>query len=245
MKGKHVALFVLLLAAAGLIGWFLPVLAAAQKDHALEGKTETVSIRQIDLSYQFDLSIGDKLFLVQDNTYGAECVQLDRGILLTDREAMAVMEQFLRDFTGNALQLSEENCVAQPELLRFGEDGSFLAWNLIAELNESWYMEATVDDQTGMILRFVIACPPADWGRLFRSFAEAEDIWEFISSSAADALAACCNRQLSDGWSVRAENMELAFSTGRCLLLLEEENGDSLTVPFVLELSDGYFALNP
>jgi hypothetical protein len=245
MKGKHVVLFVLLLAAAGVIGWFLPVLAAAQKDQDLEGKAETISVRQIDLSYQFDLSIEDKLLLIRDGLVDVESVQLERGILLTDRDARAVTERFLRDLTGNAVQLTEDNCAAQPELLRFEEDGSFLVWNLTAEMDETWYFEATLDDQTGMILRCVIACSSSDFGTLFRGFAEAVDIWEFISSSAANALAACCNRQLYDGWSVRVENMDLAFSNGSFQLLLTGEGGDSMTVPFLLELSGGYLALNP
>ena len=245
MKGKHVILFVLLLAAAGLIGWFLPVLAAEREDQALEGKAETVSVRQIDLSYQFDLSIGDKLLLIQDNLYEAESVQLERGILLTDRETRTVAERFLLDLTGTPIHLTEENCTAQPELLRFGEDGSILVWNLAAELDGNWYYEALLDDQTGMILHCMIVCPPSDWGALFRGFDEAEDNLEFISSSAANALAACCNRQLSDGWSARVENMDPAFSIGSRQLLLNTESGDSMIVPILLELPEGYFVLNP
>ena len=245
MKGKNVILFVLLLAAAGLIGWFLPVLAAEREDQTLVGKAETVSVRQIDLSYQFDLSIGDKLLLIQDNLFEAESVELERGILLTDRETRTVAERFLLDLTGTPIQLTENNCTAQPELLRFGEDGTILVWNLAAELNGNLYFEAILDDQTGMILRCMIVCPPSDWGTLFRGFDEAGDNWEFISSSAANALAACCNRQLSDGWSVRVENTDPAFPSRNSQLLLNKESGDSMLVPLLLELPEGYFVLNP
>ncbi|MBR4193276.1 MAG: hypothetical protein IKQ54_02955, partial [Oscillospiraceae bacterium] len=113
MKRKYWIWVVLLLAAAGVIGWFLPVLIIENQDAMVEGKPEPVSIQQIDISYQTDLSAADKLRLMRERS-SADTVPLERGIFMTDRDVRSVVEQFLKELTGNPLELGAKNFSAAP-----------------------------------------------------------------------------------------------------------------------------------
>ena len=243
MRRKHLILFLLLLAAAGVIGWFLPVLITSRQDAALEGRPEPVPIRQIDLSYQTDLSAADKMRLMRERP-STEAVPLERGIFMTDRDVRSVIERFLLELTGNSFEPDAMNYGAKPTLLSFGSEGSVLVWNVTAHLNDAWFFEAVVDDQTGLLLQCTFYGSLQRWEALFRGLEGAEDLPTRICSLLADALCAHCSRQLPASYTVSLTDADMDAS-GACGQFLLSQNGqDRMRVPFMLVLTEGFLAIN-
>lgn len=243
MKRKHLVLFLLLLACAALFGWFLPVLLTERGDRAIEGKPETVSVRQIDLSYRADLSITERLYLVRE-LRSAQIVELKRGVQLTDWEIRAVAERFLRDLTGRAVTLQDENCSVRSQILSFGDRGSFVVWELSAELGDAWHCEALLDDQTGLLLRCVLSGDPNAWESLFSGLGGDAEHRSRICSALERAVTAHCRRQLPPEYSVELDPEEIPLGAYGGILLRGNET-EQIRVPFRLTLADGRLAISP
>lgn len=240
MKRSFFVPFLLLLAAAGLIGWFLPVLAAERQDRALEGRAESVEIRQIDLSYQSELSAADKLLMIRFHFPAAETVPFDRGLFLTDSEVRSVLERFLRELSGKELSLNGQNCSAVSELLVFGETGSILVWKLTARLDGAWRCEALVDDQTGLLLRCCLTGNPAGWDRLFPHREETEGVESYACAALSAAMDAHVRRQLPAGHSVALRTEQGAYGD----LLLLEDGRECMRMPYQCVPAQGYLGFN-
>lgn len=243
MKRNYWVLVLLLLAAAGVIGWFLPVLITENQDAVLEGKPEPVSIRQIDISYQTDLSAADKLRLMQGRP-SVDSVSLERGIFMTDREVRSVMEQFLKELTGNSFELGAKNFSAAPMLLNYGSEGSVLVWNVMVSLDDSWRCDAVVDDQTGLLLECSFSGYPEWWETLFYDLESVTDVREHICSVLGDALCAHCSRQLSVAYTVSLTEEEMQDFGGSGVFLLSENGQERLRIPFLLILTEGFLTIN-
>lgn len=232
--------FLLLLAAAGLMGWFLPVLAAARQDRALEGRAETVEIRQIDLSFQSELSAADKLRLIRFRFSTAETLPFDRGLFLTDSELRAVLERFLRELSGRELSLNGQNCSAVPELLVFGDAGTILVWKMTARLDGGWRCEALVDDQSGLLLRCYLSGDPAGWDRLFPRQESEQSVEAYAGAALGAALDAHVRRQLPAGHSVVLRTEQGAYGD----LLLLEDGRECMRMPYQCVPAQGYLGFN-
>ena len=243
MKRNYWILVLLLLAAAGVIGWFLPVLITENQDAVLEGKPEPVSIRQIDISYQTDLSAADKLRLMQGRP-SVDSVSLERGIFMTDREVRSVMEQFLKELTGNSFELGVKNFSAAPMLLNYGSEGSVLVWNVMVYLDDSWRCDAVVDDQTGLLLECSFSGFPEWWETLFCDLENVTDVREHICSMMGDALCAHCSRQLSVAYTVSLTEEEMQDFGGSGVFLFSENGQERLRIPFLLILTEGFLTIN-
>lgn len=243
MKRNYWILVLLLLAAAGVIGWFLPVLITENQNAVLEGKPEPVSIRQIDISYQTDLSAADKLRLMQGRP-SVDSVSLERGIFMTDREVRSVMEQFLKELTGNSFELGVKNFSAAPMLLNYGSEGSVLVWNVTVYLDDSWRCDAVVDDQTGLLLECSFSGFPEWWETLFCDLENVTDVREHICSMLGDALCAHCSRQLSVAYTVSLTEEEMQDYGGSGVFLLSENGQERLRIPFLLILTEGLLTIN-
>lgn len=243
MKRNYWILVLLLLAAAGVIGWFLPVLITENQDAVLEGKPEPVSIRQIDISYQTDLSAADKLRLMQGRP-SVDSVSLERGIFMTDREVRSVMEQFLKELTGNSFELGVKNFSAAPMLLNYGSEGSVLVWNVMVYLDDFWRCDAVVDDQTGLLLECSFSGFPEWWETLFCDLENVTDVREHICSMMGDALCAHCSRQLSVAYTVSLTEEEMQDFGGSGVFLLSENGQERLRIPFLLILTEGFLTIN-
>ena len=243
MKRNYWILVILLLAAAGVIGWFLPVLITENQDAVLEGKPEPVSIRQIDISYQTDLSAADKLRLMQGRP-SVDSVSLERGIFMTDREVRSVMEQFLKELTGNSFELGVKNFSAAPMLLNYGSEGSVLVWNVMVYLDDFWRCDAVVDDQTGLLLECSFSCFPEWWETLFCDLESVTDVREHICSMLGDALCAHCSRQLAIAYTVSLTEEEMQDFGGSGVFLLSENGQERLRIPFLLILTEGFLTIN-
>ena len=243
MKRNYWILVILLLAAAGVIGWFLPVLITENQDAVLEGKPEPVSIRQIDISYQTDLSAADKLRLMQGRP-SVDSVSLERGIFMTDREVRSVMEQFLKELTGNSFELGVKNFSAAPMLLNYGSEGSVLVWNVMVSLDDFWRCDAVVDDQTGLLLECSFSCFPEWWETLFCDLESVTDVREHICSMLGDALCAHYSRQLSVAYTVSLTEEEMQDFGGSGVFLFSENGQERLRIPFLLILTEGFLTIN-
>jgi hypothetical protein len=242
MKRRHILLFFLLLAAAGTIGWFLPTLTVENRDFALEGKAEPITIRQIDLSYQSDRSAEDKLRLIRENSAGGAA--LERGIFLTDMEARSVLEQFLQELTGSGAEMKISGCVAQPALLSYGAEGSLLVWEVTAVLENECHCAAVLDDQTGLLLRCFFYGRSDWWEILLPDAGSATDAQEYICSALGDALCAHANRRLSVAYTVSVEAEDMHPLGGRGVFLFSENGQVYLQMPFLLDLEQGYIEIN-
>lgn len=243
MKRNYWILVLLLLAAAGVIGWFLPVLITENQDAVLEGKPEPVSIRQIDISYQTDLSAADKLRLIQGRP-SVDSVSLERGIFMTDREVRSVMEQFLKELTGNSFELGVKNFSAAPMLLNYGSEGSVLVWNVMVYLDDFWRCDAVMDDQTGLLLECSFSGFPEWWETLFCDLENVTDVREHICSMLGDALCAHYSRQLSVAYTVSLTEEEMQVYGGGGVFLLSENGQERLRIPFLLILTEGFLTIN-
>lgn len=242
MKRNYVLLILLLLAAAG-IGWFLPALLVESRDAALAGKPEPVSIRQIDLSYQTDLSAADKLRLVREGPV-IQAVPLERGIFITERDVRSVLTQFLQELTGNAFEAEEAEFSAVPVLLSFGEEGSVLAWSASLSVRDRWHCEAVVDDQTGLLLQCDVYGNAEWWETLFYDLDRAADGSEYVRAVLGEALCAHCNRQLSTAYTVSLAEEDLQDFGGSGQLLFSENGQERLRVPFLFVATEGMITIN-
>lgn len=240
MKWKYPALVALLLAAAGLLGWLLPVLVTEQGDRSLEGRAEPVSIRQIDLSYRFDLSLADKLRLFRNPT---EAAPLERGVFLTDREAKTILESFLEKVAGDSLSRNEDACSAAPELRSLGAEGSAIVWNVTADLNEHWRCEALLDDQSGLLLHCRFSGDAARWDSLIPGFDRKGDVRDVLCAVLEETFEAHYSRQLTAGVTVEAEAETGPLGIFGNLLLRTAE-GENLRIPFRLILAMGRLEVN-
>lgn len=243
MKRSDWVLVILLLAAAGVIGWFLPVLITENQDAVLEGNPEPVSIQQIDVSYQTDLSAADKLRLLRENPL-ADTIPLERGIFMTEQEVRSVMQQFLKELTGNPLELEAKDLRVEPMLLSFGSEGSVLVWDLEIALDGDWHIEAVLDDQTGLLLECSLSGYPAWWDTLFHDLESVTDLREHICSVLGYALCAHCSRQLSIAYTVSLTEEDMQDFGGSGVFLLSENGEERLRIPFLLILREGLLTVN-
>ena len=245
MKAKRLLPFLLLLAAAGLAGWFLPVLAAKGYDHSTEGKAETVDIRQIDISYQSDLSIADRLRLIREHNTVSERIPLEHGIQLTDQEAKTIAESFLQTLTGTSGKLEAWNYSLDPELLSFEQEGSFLVWNVTVFWNGSWTCEMVLDDQTGLLLRCVLRNEEGIWENLFHGLDGASDGRTFIRSALENALLSHCRLRLSTDFTL-SEALEDIDQDGFIGSFLFTGDGvEPFEMSVLLVLFYGELSINP
>ncbi len=240
MKRKHLVPFLLLLAAAGLMGWFLPVLAAERADRALEDRAETVEIRQMVVGDQSELSPADKLRLIRFRFSTAATVPFDRGLYQTHGELRSILERFLGELTGSTLNLNGQNCVAVPVLLAFGEDGSILVWKMTARLDGAWRCEALVDDQSGLLLRCYLSGDPAGWDRLFPRQEGEQSVEAYAGAALGAALDAHVRRQLPAGHAVALRTEQGTYGD----LLLLEDGRECMRMPYQCVPAQGYLGFN-
>lgn len=244
MRLKDYALFLLLLGAAALAGWFLPLLVTKGFDRSVEGKAEPAPIQQVDLRFQSDLDIADRLRLVREEFTPAEVIELERGIQLTEQDAMEITEQFLENLTGAPLSTREEACSVSPALLCFERSGSFLVWYVNVLLNDSWTCSAVLDDQTGLVLQCEISGSERGMDSLFQGLSTASDARSYLFSALKNALLSHCRLRLSKELSLRAE-LEAFEPDGYFGPLLFMENGqNAFEMRILLIIPDGFLKIN-
>lgn len=239
MKKRSLILWIFLLLAAACIGWFLPTTVFHAVDRHLEGRQEPVSIQQIDLSYQSDLQIEDRLRLIRDYNLASSTTALERGVYKDADNVRGILEIFLQQLTGIHYTMTEKNCDVQPALLRFDGEGVFVVWSATVFLNETWGLQAILDDQTGLILRCRFESMTQQWDRLFPHFYEAESSEVLLNNRLQEAILQHYRTQLSASYHVTlmADDSDGNICFGNVVLYEAEQ--EAFRVPFLYVLSDG------
>lgn len=243
MKKKSLFLLIFLLLAAAGLGWFLPTVVFHGMDRSLEGKPEPVSIRQVDLSYQSDLQIADRLRLIQDFNLTSSMTALERGVYQDAENVRGIVEAFLQQLAGYHYTVTAQNCSAKPMLLSYVGEGVFVAWTVAVTLNDAWIFDAILDDQTGLILCCELENITMQWDRLFPRFYEAESSEVFLYNSIQEAIRQHYQTQLSASYTavVMADDSDGNACYGN--ILLYEDDQEAFCVPFLFVLSDGVFRI--
>ena len=239
MKLKQYLILLGLLLAAGLLGWFLPVLVAEGGDRAAEGRTEAVSLRQVDLSYQSDLDTADRLRLVQEDYLSTvRQTSLERGIYLDEAQVREILGQFTGSLTGRQFRLTSRDCSMTPILLSFPEEGAFLAWAVTATLDDDWFLEAIVDDETGLLLRCTLHSSGHNWEDLFPGLEGVGNAEDYLCQALRTAICSHYNTRLSDDLQATLAHSpkDPYFSQGE--LLLYRDGAVVYRIPYLFALDE-------
>lgn len=239
MKKNRLILLIFLLLAAGGFGWFLPAAVFHGMDRSTEGKTEAISVRQIDLSYQSDLQIEDRLRLIRDYDLASSATPLERGVYQDTDSVRETVEVFLWQLTGFHDTVSAQNANVQPALLSFDGEGVFVVWTVAVSLNDAWTLDAILDDQTGLILRCELESIAQHWDRLFPSFYGTESSEVFLNNSLQEAIRQHYQAQLSASYTAAliADDSDGNVCLGH--ILLYENDRQAFVIPFLYLISDG------
>lgn len=239
MKKGGVILLILLILTAALLGWLLPTAVFDRIDRSMEGKPEPVSLRKVDLSYQTDLQLEDRMRMIQDYPMAASA-PLERGVYLDADKAKDIMEAFLRTLTGSENHAEEHSFAAEPLLLNFGEEGAFLIWAVHLNLEGDWYCEAMLDDQTGLILALHLdrgTMQTVPWESLIPDFGSAEDADLFMCRQLELAIRnhyqAILSEAFTSSWELQAKEDHIGE------VVLYENGSEKYRVAFILYLNQG------
>ncbi len=136
---------------AALLGWFLPLAYFNVNDKFYEGKQASLDIEQINLSYRDDMSMNQKINIINYEYYLAEAIEIDKGIFIQEDEIKQIMSDFVSDFAGYKIDVSKR-WKATPNLVNLSNRGTIVIWEVQVWLNNSWKFECLLDDKTGAIL---------------------------------------------------------------------------------------------
>ena len=240
MKPKKILFFAALLLMAGLFGWFLPPAVSDAYDHSIEDQPRALQIRQVDLTYRSDLSIEDRVLLLRDPATFQQTTVLTDGICLTAEQAWSIAEDFLRELTGSDAALRAETYEAIPQLFVFDDCGTFLVWQLTMEINESWYCNIMMDDQSGVILQCEFSGDADRWDSMFSDFAGEETVSEALRN----ALQNHFNTRLPDNYQAQVQLDPPSEGTCTGEITLTAVDRETVYIPFSIVLPMGYVAVN-
>ena len=242
MKGKPLMWTVGLLLLAALIGWFLPTVAFPQRNNGVEEAAVPVEIRRVDLSYETDLSVSDRMQMVQG--FRRSETALQSGVYLRQEEVWALIDAFLFDLTDRSFSINEQTCIAVPYLEQFESSGSFVLWKVQAVLEEGWELRALLDDQSGVLLQCGLQSLGGDWDQLFQAGAFEGDLGDGLQERFTAAFASQLRRRLSEDWTVEPEQVENDGEQNVRILHLRESGGDRCDVALIVVPFEGLVFLN-
>ena len=174
------AIFVIMAAA---LGWFLPLAAFNIDDKINEGKQQELDIERVNLSYRDDLTIAQKMEIINNPYQYEDAIELDKGIFLTEDEVTAIVSDFLADFTGYHRSVaSDEFLFVTPMLINLTNNrGTTVIWSTEVWIPEGeWYISCTVDDKTGAILKISIDGYSGAWDSLIFDFYSTSNPNEYV-----------------------------------------------------------------
>lgn len=166
-KGSTLVCIMLLLVAA-VIGWFLPLAQFQVSDRLNEGKQDELEINKINLSYREELTMSQKLTVVQDSYTYQNAISLDSGIYIQDEELDAIVNEFIFDFCGRSFAI-EDLISATPFLFSLENNkGTAVIWAVDVTSDDGWNFSFFIDDQTGAILKCtIVSYYDNTWDELF------------------------------------------------------------------------------
>ena len=157
---------------AALLGWFLPLAVFNVDDTLAEGKEMELEIERINLSYRNDLSIADKIKIINNSNVYGESMALDKGIFNQEDDIREIVTEFLADFTGYRFDFWEANFVATPLLVNLPyNNGTIVLWGVECYFEKGWSFEFAIDDKTGAILTcYMDGSYETDWSSLISDY---------------------------------------------------------------------------
>ncbi|MCQ2502400.1 MAG: hypothetical protein MJ084_01405 [Saccharofermentans sp.] len=168
-KGSTLVCIMLLLVAA-VIGWFLPLAQFRVSDRLNEGKQDELEINKINLSYREELTMSQKLTVVQDTYNYQNAISLDSGIYIQEEELNAIVNEFIFDFCGRTFAI-EDFISVTPFLFSLENDkGTAVIWSVDVTSEDGWDFKFFIDDQTGAILKCsIVSYSDYTWDELFNA----------------------------------------------------------------------------
>ncbi len=219
------AIFVIMAAA---LGWFLPLAAFNIDDQINEGKQQELDIERVNLSYRDDLTIAQKMEIINNPYQYEDTIELDKGIFLTEEEVTAIVNDFMNDFTGyNKVYIDDAQMIfVTPMLINLTNNrGTTVIWYVEVWIPEGeWYVSFSIDDKTGAILKIDINGYAGAWDSL---------IFDFYSSSNPNEL--ICERYRNAIYNQYSSRINAKFVTYH----LVEDTYDYDYANYVLIFRDG------
>ncbi len=180
-----VAVFVIM---AATLGWFLPVAVFNIDDKLTEGKQMDLEVERINLSYRDDLSMAQKINIVNNGYQYDDAIAIDKGIYHQADEIKKIVSDFLADFSGYRFDLKEQ-FIIEPMLVNLSNNrGTIVIWGIDCYLVEGWNFQCFVDDKTGAILRCSFFGDPEDWGSLVNGYYDLDEPYKDISEKYLNAI---------------------------------------------------------
>lgn len=188
MKKLNTVITALFIIMAAILGWFLPLADFNIYDRINDGRQMQLEINQINLSYRDDLTMQQKINLANYEEDFIGAVQIDKGIYVQQDELKRIMEDFLADFTGYRLDVSN-NWNAVPVLVNLSNNrGTIVVWEVEIWYENYWSFQCYVDDRSGAMLRCSFQVDPENWDSLVLGFSEAEDKYSYLSDRYRSAI---------------------------------------------------------
>ena len=165
MKNRGGILTLALLLLAALAGWFLPAAFARSEDARLEASPVALQLPRVDLSYQTNLSLPEKLRMFRDRPL-VSSMRMEAGVYLEADDIPGILEPLLAQVLKREVTLYQTEI--HPVLVATEEGESLLLWTGFANL-DGGVAEYAVDDQTGALLGlnlYDVALPRAEGNQL-------------------------------------------------------------------------------
>lgn len=173
---------------AATLGWFLPLAVFDVEDKISDGKQMDLQIERINLSYRDDLSMAQKISIVNYDYQYDDAIEIDKGIYHQRDEIKSIVTDFLADFTGYRFDL-QDTFICEPMLVNLSNNrGTIVIWGVDCWLIDSWSFECFIDDKTGAILRCSFYGDGSEWNNLITGYKEMDDPCKDISEKYLNAI---------------------------------------------------------
>ena len=201
-KISFIVTFIFVLMAAAL-GWFLPLAAFSVDDNLTEGKQRQLDIERVNLTYRNDLSIAQKISIVNYEYQYEDDIEIDKGIYIQEEDVKQIVSDFLADFSGYRFDVDKGGFYATPHLVSLSNNrGTIVIWAVDFLISDEWEYICFIDDRTGAILRSTFYGFPEDWGNLIHGFYDMDDYHNGI-----------CERYLNAIYKHYSEKLNAKFIT--------------------------------
>lgn len=178
--------FVLL---AATLGWYLPLVVFNFDDTLSERKQMDLDIERINLTYRDDLSLAQKIDIVNYDAFYDDYIELEKGIFNQQDDIKQIVTDFLAGFTGYRFDFADDNYYAAPNLINLSNNrGTIVFWFVSCWAESGWSFTFVIDDKTGAILNCSIYGDPYGLEDLFSDYVTFKDPYEDICEKYRNAI---------------------------------------------------------
>lgn len=241
-----VTAFFVIMAAA--LGWFLPLATFNLDDRLTEGKQMQLDIERVNLSYRDDLSIAQKINIVNyEDNY--EKIEIDRGIYFQEEEIRQIIIDFLVEFTGYKFDSLEKVIRPRPFLYNSPSNkGTVVLWEVTeCVLENGWLFTCHVDDKTGSILNCFFICSYGDWSTLISDYYSLGDPYAGICERYRNAIYNHYSKTIDAKFINYYRSNEFHFGEEDeqdFKLIFKDDKNDTFDITFSISLDFYYFGAN-